>query len=144
MTNQEMIDALNAANKTTQSVIDALSVPVAPPPVVPPATPSHIQGFLDTAGATVSGWAGDDTAPTLPVTVILSIDGKDIVTTKTDQPSTDVTAVFPQFTGTHRYAIPVPASFADGSQHTAQVFGIGNDGTTRFELTGSPMKFFRP
>jgi hypothetical protein len=95
-----------------------------------------MQGTLDLVDLNggVYGWVADPARPSVPVTAVVTVDGVVISSAPTDQPSPDVTAAFPSFTGLHRFKVPIPALYKDGQPHVYRVYGLQVDGV-RSELT---------
>lgn len=108
----------------------------------PPTTSQPPVGYLDGVSGNINGWAADPDVPTTMVRVQLYLDGVVIATVPTDQPSPDIAAAFPQYTGTHRFKYPIPASAADGKPHTVRAVALDDKvGGPSTELNGSPMSF---
>ncbi|BCJ65758.1 hypothetical protein GCM10009779_02010 [Polymorphospora rubra] len=102
------------------------NVPVPPPrcggPVEPEPTPPGQVPVLAFDGARqvvyphngihIWGWTADDDAPTTPLTVSISIDGKPAHTMTANQVRTDVAAAYPKYGAAHGFEVVLPASAA--------------------------------
>ncbi|MCX6718055.1 MAG: IPT/TIG domain-containing protein [Candidatus Staskawiczbacteria bacterium] len=108
----------------------------------------YLDGVINTtyAGWVAYGWAVDPDAPSAPVTIYVYIDGNSTTGTYLTQmpanvASPDVTAIYPMYTGNHRFVYPIPAKYADGKPHTLYVYAIDSAGGTNFLLVHSPTTF---
>ena len=51
----------------------------------------------------VTGWSADEDRPSGPVEVVVTVDGADVGTVKTNIPRPDVTKAHPSLVGNHRF-----------------------------------------
>ena len=132
----------------------AAVVPVTP--VAPVTTTKVPVGYLDAVTKGVAtGWAVDPNVPGTSIPVAFYIGGPaatassigtgaivSIGQVTANLPSPDVTAVFPTYTGNHRFSYTIPAQYQDGKPHTLFANGMSSTGSgTSTILTGSPMAF---
>ncbi len=93
------------------------------------------------------GWAVDPDVPATPISVAIYVDGAYgaggtfLTNISANSSSTDVTGVYPQYTGNHRFTYSVPNQYYDGKQHSLYVYGIDSTGNANVLLTGSPKNF---
>ncbi len=113
----------------------ALVVVVAPVAVLSAMTPRADAGHLDAINcARISGWAWDETAPDLPVTVAL-LDGETpIAQVVANQPRPDLRGN--GFgSGAYGFALPFPPALRDGNPHALHLRIVGTD----TDLIGTPL-----
>jgi hypothetical protein len=94
---------------------------------------------IDTQGR-VTGWSADADRPSLPVQVILAVDGVDLPPLEANAPRPDVTAAFPRLVGNHGFVFTLPVTVQDGKLHRMRAWAIRDNGE-RVELSGSPKPF---
>lgn len=85
-----------------------------PPPTgyVPILALDLVQQTTSQTGVRVAGWAADDDAPTISLTVSITIDGASAGSTTANGYRSDVAAAYPRFGSAHGFDLVLPASAA--------------------------------
>lgn len=85
-------------------------------------------GYLDSA---IAGWAADQDTPTLPVTVIIALDGVDVGTTQTglSRPDVPLSSEYPWAGPNTGFSFAIPDAYNDGRDHPVDAYALDVDGT---------------
>lgn len=86
--------------------------PPDPPTVTPVLTVELVRQTPDRGSVQVAGWTAQSTAPTTPLTVLISVDGGSATSVTANIARSDVAAKYPKYGPNHGYDVTVPASAA--------------------------------
>lgn len=105
-----------------------------------PEPPASLLGAAEQLNCSIiSGWAYDPNATNQSIGIQLHIDGILAQSFSTDQQSADINATY-GIGGRHRFGMPVPTTYHDGSPHTLAIYAIRAEGSpAENRLIGGPV-----
>jgi hypothetical protein len=120
-------------------------VPNPPPPPTPHQPQLAVDGVRQTHtrdGIHVFGWAADPDSPVTPLTVSITVDGRQVASVAANKARPDVAAAYPQYGADHGYDLVVPTSPGEhGVCVTAGDIGGGHTDTTACQRMDTVVRF---